>query len=502
MRDTREPPLRCGGPVRQSDMLDAPEAERPAAAVGSPTRRLTAGLMLGVGVHAMEGFSVYTALPALTTELDARPLYGAVITTYMLASLVGLVWAGVRTDVHGPSATLRVGLASVALGLAGATLAPTVEVLLAFRCFQGFGGGALTTVIYAAVHQAYPRERWAQTLAFLSLAWGVSAVAMPGLLGLIVDHLHWRLVFALGLPVAGLAALLILPALAQLAAQPASVAAHADRSERATRRSPRALALSLSAVVVGGALVLHGTALSSLPPVATLLVLLGAAAAVLVGLVRLWPAGVLTLRAGLPAAVGVKALACALFFGSEAHLPLAITDVHQRGSTFVGFVLTAAAMAWSSAAFLQARLLPRLGPARVTVLGVVAIGLGVGGLLLLLVPGTSPYLALPLWALSSAGMGFVYNTTSDSALAATCEGDSGATGTALGISDSVGAAFGAGLASALLNNAAPRLTEGLAHGWLALLALALPMALGASRLGGPATLTSRDAAAGPPGPTP
>ena len=77
----------------------------------------------------------------------------------------------------------------------------------------------------------------------------------------------------------------------------------------------------------------------------------------------------------------------------------------------------------------------------------------------------------------------VYNTTSDSALAATGEGDSGATGTALGISDSVGAALGTGVASGLLN-AAPSLGVGLTWGWMALLVLAVPMAVGASRLGG------------------
>ena len=133
----------------------------------------------------------------------------------------------------------------------------------------------------------------------------------------------------------------------------------------------------------------------------------------------LWPAGVFQLRAVLPAAVGVKTLACALFFGAEAHLPLALTDIHQRGSTFTGLVLTAAAMAWASAAFLQARLLPRVGPSRITLLGVLAIGMAVAGLRSLADPATSVYLALPLWALASAGMGFVYNTTSDSALAAT-----------------------------------------------------------------------------------
>jgi MFS family permease len=461
-------------------MVDAPQTD---------TRRLTAGLMLGVGVHAMEGFSVYTALPALTEELHARPLYGAVITTYLLGSLVGLVWAGVRADAHGLGGTLRAGLLSAAVGLLGATLAPSIGPLLVARAFQGFGGGALTTVIYAAVHQAYPRERWAQTLAFLSLAWGASAVAMPGLLGLIVDHLHWRLVFALGLPIVALAALLILPALSALAAaRPSRAAANPDAPSTPPAppppRSARALALAVAVVVVSALLGLHGAELPWLPAWGAVALSACAAVAVVGGLVVLWPAGVFQLRPVLPAAVGVKTLACGLFFGAEAHLPLALTDVHHRGSVFVGLVLTAAAVSWSSAAFLQARLLPRVGPSRITLLGVFAIGLSVAGLHLLLDAHRSPYLALPLWALASAGMGFVYNTTSDSALAATSEGGSGSTGTALGISDSVGAAFGAGLASALLNDA-PSLVEGLSRGWGALLLLALPMALGASRLGGP-----------------
>ncbi|MCA9573838.1 MAG: MFS transporter [Sandaracinaceae bacterium] len=477
-----------------------------ASAVTTPysTRKLTAGLMLGVGVHAMEGFSVYTALPALTVEMNARPLYGAVITIYLLGSLVGLVWAGVRADTHGLGGTLRVGLLAAATGLLGATLAQRIELLLLFRVFQGFGGGALTTVIYAAVHQAYPRERWAQTLAFLSLAWGVSAVAMPGLLGLIVDHLHWRYVFALGLPIVALAGWLTLPPLATLAAEraqrhtvspevgvDAGVGAEPGADTDGGPRRTRRLVTAVTVVVLGALVGLHGALLPGVPAALALVLPAVGGAAVIGGLAVLWPPGVFRLRGVLPASVGVKTLACGLFFGAEAHLPLALTDVHQRGSAFVGLVLTVAAMAWSSAAFVQARLLPRFGPSRITLFGVLAIAFAVLGLNALVDPTASPFLALPLWAVAAAGMGFVYNTVSDSALAATCDGESGATGTALGISDSVGAAFGAGLASALLNTA-PSMAEGLTRGWCALLLLAFPMLLGASRLGGPTAATAKD----------
>ena len=371
------------------------------------------------------------------------------------------------------------GLAAIALGLLGATFAPNIGSLLVFRCLQGFGGGALTTVLYAAVHRAYPRADQAQVLALLSLAWGGSAVAMPGLLGLVVDHLHWRYVFALGLPIVALAAWLILPSIAGALHQPRpSLEALGPDVPVCPRRRVRAAAVTT--VVAGAALGLHAPTWPDVP--GWLLPALGGAA-VVGGLVALWPAGVFQLRAVLPAAVGTKTLACALFFGAESHIPLALTDIHQRGSTFVGLVLTAAAMAWSSAAFLQARLLPRFGASRIALTGVLCTTLAVLGLLALVNPSVTPYVVLPLWALGAAGMGLVYNTTSDSALAATGEGDSGSTGTALGISDSVGAAFGTGVASGLLN-AAPSLGVGLSWGWIALLALAVPMAVGASRLGG------------------
>ncbi len=468
-------------------MADAPPSlDAPPSGARASTRKLTAGLMLGVGVHAMEGFSIYTALPALTLELHARELYGSVITTYLLASLVGLVWAGVHTDTRGPRGALRGGLGAIALGLLGATFAPDIHTLLLCRCLQGFGGGALTTVLYAAVHRAYPRADQARVLALLSLAWGGSAVAMPGLLGMIVDHLHWRFVFALGLPVAALAAWLILPSLAGVEHQPRASVEALETHPPGTPVRPRkrVLALAVTTVVVGAALGLHAPAWPGVP--SWLLPGLGGVA-VVTGLAQLWPPGVFRLRAVLPAAVGVKTLACALFFGAESHLPLALTDIHHRGSTFTGFVLTAAAMAWSSAAFLQARLLPILGASRIALLGVLGAGLAVLGLLVLVDPSVTPYLALPIWALGAAGMGLVYNTTSDSALAATGEGESGSTGTALGISDSVGAAFGTGVASGLLNAAQASgagLGAGLTWGWMALLVLALPMAVGASRLGG------------------
>src|SRR5699024_8286320 len=86
-----------------------------------------------------------------------------------------------------------------------------MPVLLGGRAFQGLGAGVLTTVVYAVVHATYPRRQWPQILALLSAAWAVSGLCFPWLLGLVVQYLHWRMVFVFVLPVLACAILWVLP---------------------------------------------------------------------------------------------------------------------------------------------------------------------------------------------------------------------------------------------------------------------------------------------------
>jgi MFS family permease len=454
--------------------------------VTSPRRRLTAGLMCGVAVHAMQAYGVATALPKLTEDLHARGSYGAVITVYLLASVLGLVAGGRRVDRLGLKPTVRAGALWIAAGLFTAAVAPIMPVLLIGRGMQGLGAGLLTTVVYAIVHTSYPRRQWPEVLALLSAAWAVSGLSFPWVLGLIVEYVHWRVVFMAALPLLALTILWVLPSIP-------------DRADDGAETAKSARLLDAVGVVIGASVLLHPVP-SPLRFVAVAQALVGVAI-LSPCVVRLLPEGTLSLRPVLGAAVGGKFLVCMGFFGAEVFVPLALVEVRGYKEVFVGAVLTAATVCWMVAAFVQSRTLGRVGPARMGSAGAVMVLAGVAGMVLLTDPQMPIGWVFLTWGIAAGGMGLVYSTVTDSAMAATAPGREGATGMALGIVDVLGAAAGAGLGQMIVGNF-PTGDAGAALGiraaWGVLVVLTVPALWATARLGAHMESVSSEVDLGPP----
>ena len=83
--------------------------------------------------------------------------------------------------------------------------------LIAFRAVQGLGAGGLIVLVQASVGDVVsPRER-GRYQGLFGAVFGVSSVAGPLLGGLLVEHVSWRAIFYVNLPV-GLLALAVLGA--------------------------------------------------------------------------------------------------------------------------------------------------------------------------------------------------------------------------------------------------------------------------------------------------
>jgi len=78
--------------------------------------------------------------------------------------------------------------------------------------------------------------------------------------------------------------------------------------------------------------------------------------------VRLVPRGTVRFAAGLPAAVALRGLLMFAFFGTEAYVPLALTEVRHTSSTVAGLALTMATLCWTAGAWVQERTVARWGP--------------------------------------------------------------------------------------------------------------------------------------------
>ncbi len=116
------------------------------------------------------------------------------------------------------------------VGSALCGLAGSMTELIAFRAVQGLGAGGLIVLVQATVGDIVsPRER-GRYQGLFGAVFGVASVAGPLLGGVIVEHLSWRWIFYVNLPIG-------LVALGVIAATLPTVSA-TQRARRSTTSAP------------------------------------------------------------------------------------------------------------------------------------------------------------------------------------------------------------------------------------------------------------------------
>jgi EmrB/QacA subfamily drug resistance transporter len=125
--------------------------------------------------------------------------------TLVLASL--LMLSGSTADRLGRRRVFQTGLVLFLLGSLLCALAPSLELLIAFRVVQAIGGAMLSPVAMSIVRNVFedPRER-AQAIGVFAAMFGISMALGPVLGGSLVSAISWRAIFLVNLPV-GLAAI-------------------------------------------------------------------------------------------------------------------------------------------------------------------------------------------------------------------------------------------------------------------------------------------------------
>ncbi|WP_282088933.1 MFS transporter [Streptomyces tendae] len=151
---------------------------------------------------------------AWTIARDLDPQQGLrllpwLFTVYLLASTATQPLYGKLSDVFGPK---RVFLFATSLFLAGSMLcgtAQTMTQLIVFRAVQGLGAGGLVGVTLVIVAMISPPKDRARRSGLGGAIIGGGSVAGPLLGGVVSEHLSWRGLFYINLPL-GLAALAIM----------------------------------------------------------------------------------------------------------------------------------------------------------------------------------------------------------------------------------------------------------------------------------------------------
>jgi DHA2 family multidrug resistance protein len=152
---------------------------------------------------------VNVALPTMMGNLGATlEDISMVITGYAIANAIVLpvsAWLSERIGrrQYYLGCIVAFTLTSVACGLA-----PNLFTLTIFRIFQGLAGGALLPTSQTLIYEQFPKEKAGMAGAIFGMSVMVGPALGPVLGGYLTDHLGWRSIFNINLPL-GILALMV-----------------------------------------------------------------------------------------------------------------------------------------------------------------------------------------------------------------------------------------------------------------------------------------------------
>ena len=157
-------------------------------------------LMLSVLLASMEISIISTALPTIVGEFQSFENFAWVGTAYIVTAAIGTPILGKLSDLFGRRTIFQAALGMFIVGSLLCGLAQSMGQLIAFRAFQGLGGGAIQALAFAILGDILPPRERGRYIGYFTLAFVGAALIGPLLGGFIIENFSWPWIFFINVP--------------------------------------------------------------------------------------------------------------------------------------------------------------------------------------------------------------------------------------------------------------------------------------------------------------
>ena len=166
-------------------------------------RWVLAATTLASSMAFIDGTVVNVALPALQANLNATIVdVQWVIEAYSLLLAALLLVGGSLGDLYGRRRIFLIGTALFALASAWCGLAPNTAQLISARAAQGLGAALLVPGSLAIISSSFPENERGRAIGTWSGFSAITTAVGPVIGGWLIEHISWRAVFFINIPIA------------------------------------------------------------------------------------------------------------------------------------------------------------------------------------------------------------------------------------------------------------------------------------------------------------